>query len=160
MTTKKWNGHLSVKLTSIIIKAMFAVFVLSLFGMPYYAKFMSYVLSGKEFVPFLTTFYFCAVFAFIALFNLNKLINNIKAEKIVRKRKPAPKNDADFLNLNYTAFFKHARAIRTSLKSLYFFDIFTLYLISGNFVLSMSIVTSVALRPASSLSNDNITVFI
>ena len=82
MTTKKWNGHLSVKLTSVIIKVMFAVFVLALFGMPYYAKFMSYVLSGKEFVPFLTTFYFCAVFAFIALFNLNKLINNIKAEKI------------------------------------------------------------------------------
>ena len=97
---------------------------------------------------------------YIDIISLSHKNVNIKAEKIVRKRKPAPKNDADFLNLSYTAFFKHARAIRTSLKSLYFFDIFTLYLILGNFVLSMSIVTSVALRPASSLSNDNITVFI
>ena len=97
---------------------------------------------------------------YIDIISLSYKNVNIKAEKIVRKRKPAPKTDADFLNLSYTAFFKHARAIRTSLKSLYFFDIFTLYLISGNFVLSMSIVTSVALRPASSLSNDNITVFI
>ena len=40
---------------------------------------------------------------YIDIISLSYKIVNIKAEKIVRKRKPAPKNDADFLNLNYTA---------------------------------------------------------
>ncbi|HNX64256.1 MAG TPA: DUF2975 domain-containing protein [Oscillospiraceae bacterium] len=82
MTNKKWNAHLSVNLTSVIIKVMFAIFAVALFGMPYYAKYMNVALSGKVYIPFLIAFYFCAAFAFTALFNLNKLLKNIKSEKI------------------------------------------------------------------------------
>lgn len=42
---------------------------------------------------------------YIDIISLSHKNVNIKAEKIVIKRKPAPKNDADFLNLSYTAFF-------------------------------------------------------
>jgi hypothetical protein len=84
MSTKKWSAPLSIKLTSVIIKVLFAVLTVSLVAAPYIAKnyFYFIMLYKNLYVPFLVTFYVCAVFAYIALFYLNKIIKNIKSEVI------------------------------------------------------------------------------
>lgn len=82
MKNSKWNSKLSITLSSVIIKVVAAVFFAALFFMPYFAEKFNLILSGNHYVPFLVVFYFCAVFAFTALWFLDKLIKNIRNDKI------------------------------------------------------------------------------
>lgn len=79
---KVWSSSLSVSLSSVIIKVIALIFAAGCVYAPFAIQsYSDYYYKGLA-VSLPLTFYACAVFAFIALFFLNKLIGNIKKDSI------------------------------------------------------------------------------
>ena len=88
MKTKKWTDTMSLTLSRVIVWVLAAVFAascvyatVSLISSSWGPLAMVWEL-GLDPVGFYIVFYICAVLAFTALFFLNKLLSNIKNEKI------------------------------------------------------------------------------
>lgn len=79
-----WSKDSSVKLTSVLIKAAMVMLTISLFIMPWAAKYYESisVVGDKIAVPLMVTFYLCAVCGYIILAVLLKLIHNIAKSRI------------------------------------------------------------------------------
>lgn len=74
----------SLRITALLIRTAMVLCVIALFMMPYAAEIYereSYR-QGVVTVPLLITFYSCAVFGFVILFTLDRLVKNIAEEKV------------------------------------------------------------------------------
>lgn len=74
----------SIRITSVLIKTAMVLCTAALFLMPYAAKMYEIVSFQQDnvTVPLLVTFYICAVFGFVILFVLDRLIRNIGNDKV------------------------------------------------------------------------------
>ena len=74
----------SIRITSVLIKIAMVLCTAALFLMPYAAKMYEIVSFQQDnvTVPLLVTFYICAVFGFVILFVLDRLIRNIGNDKV------------------------------------------------------------------------------
>lgn len=74
----------SIRITSVLIKTAMVLCIAALFLMPYAAKMYEIVSFQQDnvTVPLLVTFYICAVFGFVILFVLDRLIRNIGNDKV------------------------------------------------------------------------------
>ncbi|WP_206458343.1 DUF2975 domain-containing protein [Anaerovorax sp. IOR16] len=79
-----WNAVKSVTLSSICTKLVMGLIVIFGIGAPYFVKhYMAY--TGKNpdlIVPLLITIYACCIPALIALYCLNRVLSNIKKDRI------------------------------------------------------------------------------
>ena len=73
---------MSLTLSSVIVKVLALVLAAACVYAPFGLKGYSFARPSANPIAFITAFYVCAVFAFIALFVLNKLLKNIRREEI------------------------------------------------------------------------------
>ena len=86
-----WSKSNSIKLSSILVKVLFVCLIAAVFLIPFGARYYDYVSTGyyngtvtraTVFVPLCITLYFTLVPAFILLVKLNRLLENIRADKV------------------------------------------------------------------------------
>lgn len=74
----------SLRITALLIRTAIVLCFVTLFMMPYAAEIYEResFRQGVVTVPLLITFYSCAVFGFVILFTLDRLVKNIAGEKV------------------------------------------------------------------------------
>lgn len=78
-----WNKSRSIFLSSLLVKTMFVLLIISAFLIPTVVKWYSKTNSEENmFMPLLITLFFSLIPAFILIVSLNNLIKNIYDEKI------------------------------------------------------------------------------
>ena len=82
MKNIRWTQSMSLTLSSVIVKVLALVLAAACVYAPFGLKGYSFARPSANPIAFITAFYVCAVFAFIALFVLNKLLKNIRREEI------------------------------------------------------------------------------
>lgn len=81
MSKLKWTPSMSLLLSEIIVKILAVIFAAACIYAPFGVKNIAEAF-GFNIPLFMTAFYLCAVFAFTALFFLNRLLGNIKRSDI------------------------------------------------------------------------------
>lgn len=81
MKKLKWTEPMSLLLSSVIVKILAVLFAAACVYAPFAVKGFAEQF-GLNIPLFMTVFYLCAVFAFTALFFLNRLLKNIRKAEI------------------------------------------------------------------------------
>ena len=82
MKNLKWTQSMSLTLSSVIVKVLALILAAACVYAPFGLKGYSFAHPEANPIAFISAFYVCAAFAFIALFVLNKLLKNIRREDI------------------------------------------------------------------------------
>lgn len=81
-----WNSNKSLQLSCICTKLVIVLVIVCAVTLPYlmdiYQSFSKYYITGIDMKPFMFILYLCCIPALIALFNLDKLLINIKKEEV------------------------------------------------------------------------------
>ncbi len=77
----KWTPSLSLLLSEVIVKVLAVLFAAACIYVPFNRNSIA-LNMGLNIPMFMTVFYLCALFAFTALYQLNRLLKNIKRTDI------------------------------------------------------------------------------